>query len=115
MNVVIFSFHFLVPVLVDLSPLDHVFGIGNAILDSLRQHSLHLPLFGHHVAAHAGGSLGFFNRVGIRLQRVQAAFVRLGFDVALEGVVVDEVFAAKRRQWWSEETVIPTRIYLVST
>ena len=98
MNVVIFSFHFLVPVLVDLSPLDHVFGIGNAILDSLRQHSLHLPLFGHHVAAHAGGPLGFLDGVGVRLQRVQAALVRLGFNVALEGMGIDEVFAAKRRQ-----------------
>lgn len=110
MNVVIFSFHFLVPVFVDLSPLDHVFGIGNAILDSLRQHSLHLPLFGHHVAAHAGGSLGFLDGVGIRLQRVQAALVRLRLDVALEGVVVDEVFAATRRQWLGEASVIQTQI-----
>ena len=102
MNLVIFSFHFLVPVFIDLSPLDHVFGIVNAIFDSLRQHSLHLSLFGHHVAAHAGGSLGFLDGVGIRLQRVQASLVRLGLDVALEGVVVDEVFAATRRQWLGE-------------
>ena len=95
---VVFSLHLLVPVLVDLRPLDNVFGIGNAILDRLRQHCLHLPLFGHHVAAHPGRPLRLLDGVGVGLQRVQAALVRFRLDVALEGVAVDEVFAATRIQ-----------------
>ena len=82
-------------VLLQLTLLDHL-GHVQAFDHALGDDGFHFAvLFRLDVGSHARGALRLLDGVGLGLESVKAALVRLALDVVLERGLVDEVLTAK--------------------